>query len=91
MLLYLNYGLAFWMGSRYLIDGVVTLSKVLTIMMSVMIGAFNLGNVAPNMRRLSQQPWVLLPRSSTPSIVCPPSTPRPTTARRLRTSRAPFV
>ena len=38
------------MGSRFLIDGTVTLSKVLTIMMSVMIGAFNLGNVAPNLQ-----------------------------------------
>ncbi|KAH8889353.1 P-loop containing nucleoside triphosphate hydrolase protein [Thozetella sp. PMI_491] len=50
VLLYLNYGLAFWMGSRFLVDGTVSLSKVLTIMMAVMIGAFNLGNVAPNMQ-----------------------------------------
>ncbi|KAK3940355.1 P-loop containing nucleoside triphosphate hydrolase protein [Diplogelasinospora grovesii] len=50
LILYLNYGLAFWMGARFLVDNVVTLSKVLTIMMSVMIGAFNLGNVAPNMQ-----------------------------------------
>jgi ATP-binding cassette subfamily B (MDR/TAP) protein 1 len=49
-ILYLNYGLAFWMGSRYLVDGSVSLSKVLTVMLSVMIGAFNLGNVAPNMQ-----------------------------------------
>ncbi|KAI6283355.1 GTPase-activating protein [Pyricularia oryzae] len=48
--LYLNYGLAFWMGSRYLVDGVIPLSKVLTVMMSVMIGAFNIGNVAPNVQ-----------------------------------------
>ncbi len=38
------------MGSRYLVEGDVSLSKVLTIMMAVMIGAFNLGNVAPNMQ-----------------------------------------
>jgi ATP-binding cassette subfamily B (MDR/TAP) protein 1 len=49
-ILYLNYGLAFWMGSRFLVDGSVSLSKVLIVMMSVMIGAFNLGNVAPNMQ-----------------------------------------
>lgn len=49
-ILYLNYGLAFWMGSRYLVDGSVPLSKILIVMMSVMIGAFNLGNVAPNMQ-----------------------------------------
>lgn len=49
-ILYLNYGLAFWMGSRFLVDGSVALSKVLIVMMSVMIGAFNLGNVAPNIQ-----------------------------------------
>lgn len=50
LILYLNYGLAFWMGSRFLVDGVIPLSKVLIIMMSIMIGAFNLGNVAPNVQ-----------------------------------------
>ncbi|KAK8124828.1 ABC transporter [Apiospora kogelbergensis] len=48
--LYLNYGLSFWVGSQFLIDGDIPLSKVLIIMMSVMIGAFNLGNVAPNIQ-----------------------------------------
>lgn len=48
MVIYLNYGLAFWMGSRYLVDGHVSLSTILTILMSIMIGAFSLGNVAPN-------------------------------------------
>lgn len=50
LIVYLNYGLSFWMGSKYLIDGTIPLSKVLTIMMAVMIGAFNLGNVAPNIQ-----------------------------------------
>ena len=45
---YLNYGLSFWMGSRYIVDGQMTLSEVLTIMLAIMIGAFSLGNVAPN-------------------------------------------
>lgn len=48
MTIYLNYGLAFWMGSRYLVDGSISLSSILTILMSIMIGAFSLGNVAPN-------------------------------------------
>ena len=48
--LYLNYGLSFWMGSEYLVDGIIPTSSVLTIMMAVMIGAFNLGNVAPNIQ-----------------------------------------
>jgi len=48
MTIYLNYGLAFWMGSRFLVDGEISLAQILTILMSVMIGAFSLGNVAPN-------------------------------------------
>lgn len=50
LILYLNYGLAFWQGSKFLVDGETSLSHVLTILMAVMIGAFNLGNVAPNIQ-----------------------------------------
>jgi ATP-binding cassette subfamily B (MDR/TAP) protein 1 len=50
LVLYLNYGLAFWMGSRFLVKNEITLSQILTILMSVMIGAFSLGNVAPNIQ-----------------------------------------
>lgn len=50
LVLYLNYSLAFWQGSKFLVDGETSLSNILTILMSVMIGAFNLGNVAPNMQ-----------------------------------------
>ena len=46
--LYLNYGLSFWQGSRFIVDGETTLSTVLTILLAIMIGAFSLGNVAPN-------------------------------------------
>lgn len=45
-----SYGLAFWMGSRYLVEGVIPLQKVLTIAMAVMIGSFALGNVTPNVQ-----------------------------------------
>lgn len=47
-IMYLSYGLSFWQGSRYLIAGETTLSDILTIMFAIMIGAFALGNVAPN-------------------------------------------
>ncbi|KAJ4268550.1 hypothetical protein NW762_002614 [Fusarium torreyae] len=50
LVLYLNYGLAFWQGSKMLVDGETSLSNILTILMAVMIGAFNLGNVAPNVQ-----------------------------------------
>jgi len=48
-IMYLNYGLGFWMGSRFLVDGEVkNVGQVLTILMSVLIGSFALGNVSPN-------------------------------------------
>ncbi|KAM0338466.1 hypothetical protein ACHAPU_011319 [Fusarium lateritium] len=50
LVLYLNYGLAFWQGSKMLVQGETSLSNILTILMAVMIGAFNLGNVAPNVQ-----------------------------------------
>lgn len=49
-ILYLNYGLSFWQGSKFIVDGQMTLSQVLTIMLAIMIGAFSLGNVAPNVQ-----------------------------------------
>ncbi len=47
-IIYLNYGLGFWQGSRYLVEGDITVSEVLTTMLAIMIGAFSLANVAPN-------------------------------------------
>ena len=47
-ILYLNYGLSFWQGSRFIVKGEATLSDILTITLAIMIGAFSLGNVAPN-------------------------------------------
>ena len=47
-IIYFNYGLSFWMGSRFIVDGQMMLSELLTILLSIMIGAFSLGNVAPN-------------------------------------------
>ncbi|KAH7037729.1 P-loop containing nucleoside triphosphate hydrolase protein [Microdochium trichocladiopsis] len=50
LVLYLNYALSFWVGSQYLVEGTTSLQKILTILMAVMIGAFSLGNVAPNIQ-----------------------------------------
>ena len=41
------------MGSRFLVDGSVSLSQILTIQMAIMIGAFALGNVAPNIQAVT--------------------------------------
>jgi ATP-binding cassette subfamily B (MDR/TAP) protein 1 len=49
-IVYLNYGLAFWQGSRFLVRGEATLSQILTVLMSIMIGAFSLGHVAPHIQ-----------------------------------------
>jgi ATP-binding cassette, subfamily B (MDR/TAP), member 1 len=46
--IFLNYGLTFWQGARFLVDGDMTLSNVLTVLLCIILGAFNLGNVAPN-------------------------------------------
>lgn len=45
-----NYGLAFWQGSHFLLAGEATVSTILTVAMSVMIGSYALGNVAPNVQ-----------------------------------------
>ncbi|GAB1201923.1 hypothetical protein APSETT445_000520 [Aspergillus pseudonomiae] len=51
--IYLNYGLSFWMGSRFLVDGSVGLSQILTIQMAIMMGALALGNITPNIQAIT--------------------------------------
>jgi ATP-binding cassette, subfamily B (MDR/TAP), member 1 len=46
--IFLNYGLGFWMGSRFVVDGDVQVGQVLTVLMAILISSFSLGNVAPN-------------------------------------------
>ncbi|KKY18115.1 putative abc multidrug transporter mdr1 [Phaeomoniella chlamydospora] len=53
-IVFLNYGLAFWMGSRFVVDGETNLANVLTIILAVMIGAFSLGTVSPNVQAFTQ-------------------------------------
>jgi ATP-binding cassette subfamily B (MDR/TAP) protein 1 len=45
---FLNYGLALWMGSRFLVDGDVLLSQILTIVLAITIATFSLGQIGPN-------------------------------------------
>ncbi|GCB24712.1 leptomycin B resistance protein pmd1 [Aspergillus awamori] len=47
-IMFSNYGLGFWMGSRFLTDGEVNVGQVLTVLMAILIGSFSLGNVSPN-------------------------------------------
>ncbi|KAI9766804.1 MAG: GTPase-activating protein [Geoglossum simile] len=48
--IYLDYGLTYWQGSRFLVDGEVSVSGIITIMLAIVIGSFSLGNVAPNVQ-----------------------------------------
>ena len=43
-----NYGLAFWQGSRLLVSRDADLAAIITICLAIILGAFALGNVAPN-------------------------------------------
>lgn len=47
-IMFLNYGLGFWMGSRFIVDGDVQVGQILTVLMAIIISSFSLGNVAPN-------------------------------------------
>lgn len=49
-LINLSYGLAYWQGSEFILQGIIPVSTVITVAMAIMIGAFSLGNVAPNMQ-----------------------------------------
>lgn len=46
--IYATYALAFWQGSRFLVNGEIGTKQVVTVLLAIMIGAFSLGNVAPN-------------------------------------------
>lgn len=47
-LLYLSYALAFWQGSAFVLRGELSLNSVLIVMMTVIMGAFNMTSIAPN-------------------------------------------
>ncbi|KAL4777234.1 P-loop containing nucleoside triphosphate hydrolase protein [Aspergillus nidulans var. acristatus] len=53
--MYLNYGLGLWMGSKFLVEDPknVQPGDILTIMMSIILGSYALGNVAPNIQAFS--------------------------------------
>ncbi|KAF3923923.1 hypothetical protein AA313_de0203653 [Arthrobotrys entomopaga] len=52
-IIYLNYGLAFWQGSRFFIDGSAGLNSVINVLMAIIIGAFSLGGVAPHIQAMT--------------------------------------
>ncbi|KAK1961571.1 ABC transporter [Colletotrichum sublineola] len=52
-LTYLNYGLAFWQGSKFLMEDGIPLSHVLIIVMSFLVGILHIGTVPPNLESLA--------------------------------------
>ncbi|KIX99571.1 uncharacterized protein Z520_05147 [Fonsecaea multimorphosa CBS 102226] len=44
----LQYGLAFWEGSRLLQDGSISVSKIITVIFSSMLAGVSIGHVAPH-------------------------------------------
>ncbi|KAK9472684.1 P-loop containing nucleoside triphosphate hydrolase protein [Dipodascopsis tothii] len=48
-LIYCNYALAFWQGSRFLVHNDISVGAIVAVLMSMMMGAFSLGNIAPNL------------------------------------------
>lgn len=49
-IIFWSYGLAFWQGSRFLEQGRVSLSAILTISFANITGAFALGNISPHLQ-----------------------------------------
>lgn len=49
-IIYMNYALAFWAGSKYVVSQDIDVGGLLKILLSIMIGAFALGNVSPNLQ-----------------------------------------
>lgn len=50
LIIYASYALAFWYGSKLILDEGYTIGKVLTVFFSVMIGAFAVGQTSPNIQ-----------------------------------------
>ncbi|KAK7943982.1 ABC multidrug transporter Mdr1 [Apiospora aurea] len=45
---FLNYGLGFWQGSRFLVNGDMDAGGILTVLMAIMTGSYAVGNVFPH-------------------------------------------
>ena len=46
-------GLTIWLGAKYLLAGEVTLPKILSVLLAILIGAASAGGVAPNAQAIS--------------------------------------
>jgi ATP-binding cassette subfamily B (MDR/TAP) protein 1 len=48
LIMFSNYALSFWQGSRYLVSGDMNIGQIITVLFSVMMGSVMLGQVAPH-------------------------------------------
>lgn len=46
----LTYSLGFWQGSLFLVRGEITIQAMITTIMVVLIGSFNVGSISPNVQ-----------------------------------------
>ncbi|KAK9238839.1 P-loop containing nucleoside triphosphate hydrolase protein [Lipomyces kononenkoae] len=51
--IYCNYALAFWEGSRFVAWGTTDVGSIISVLMSMLIGAFSLGQIGPNIRSVT--------------------------------------
>ncbi|XP_034258184.1 ATP-dependent translocase ABCB1 isoform X2 [Pantherophis guttatus] len=49
LIIYASYALAFWYGTTLILDEKYTIGGVLTVFFAVLIGAFSIGQVSPNL------------------------------------------
>ncbi|KUJ21301.1 multidrug/pheromone exporter, ABC superfamily [Mollisia scopiformis] len=47
-IMFCDYALAFWQGSRYLVKGEIVVGHIITILLAMMMGSMALGQVAPH-------------------------------------------
>ncbi|CAG0888376.1 unnamed protein product [Darwinula stevensoni] len=52
-IIYASYGLAFWYGAKLVADGMVSPGGVFTVLLSVLVGAMQLGEALPNIASIS--------------------------------------
>ncbi|KAM4600373.1 ATP-dependent translocase ABCB1 [Polymixia lowei] len=53
LIIYMSYALAFWYGSTLILDGEYTIGSVLTVLFTVLIGVFAMGQASPNVQSFS--------------------------------------
>ncbi|KAK9348930.1 P-loop containing nucleoside triphosphate hydrolase protein [Lipomyces starkeyi] len=50
---YCNYSLSFWQGSRFLASGELNVGNVVSVLMSMMMGAFTASHIAPHLKQIT--------------------------------------